>query len=139
MSEELKPCPFCGKPAHFRSMPGIGLVRVSCNICAASSDFYQNNDYPAATRYWNTRPIEDALRGDVARLTAELKAAREAMRWIPVGERLPEEDQEVICMTTRKNQHTRCIRTFFSDGEFCTPWTSDIVTHWMPLPPEPRK
>ena len=75
---------------------------------------------------------------DRASLTAELAAAREAQRWIPVGERLPEEDDEVICMTTRANRHTRCIRTFYRDGEFYTPWSSDIVTHWMPLPPAPE-
>ena len=90
------------------------------------------------SRFWLNLDKYISMRQQVAALTAELAAAREAQRWIPVGERLPEEDDEVICMTTRANRHTRCIRTFYRDGEFYTPWSSDIVTHWMPLPPAPE-
>jgi len=57
MSEELKACPFCGsnniRPAQVES----GTM---CRNCGTES--YGN---------WNTRPIEDALQSEIARLTAE--------------------------------------------------------------------
>ena len=45
MTDELRPCPFCGQPPHFN-------VYASC--VKHTSGFY--------VKEWNTRPIEDALR-----------------------------------------------------------------------------
>jgi len=70
---ELKPCPFCGEPVVFNKF----AEKVVCEDCGAT--IYSD--------YWNTRPIEDALNARIAELEAE-------RRWIPVGERLPEEKQD---------------------------------------------
>jgi hypothetical protein len=126
---EFKPCPFCGRePEAMKYTPPFGAGKfdkiAQCPGCGAFLNAVK----------WQKRPIEDALRAEVARLTEAL----ERERWVSVSERLPDEDQEVICMTTRESLHTRCIRTYFSDGEFYTPWSSDIVTHWRPLPEPPE-
>ena len=52
MIDELKPCPFHN--SH------------TCGCC---------DSLDAPPRVWNTRPLEDGLRADIARLTAELAAA----------------------------------------------------------------
>jgi hypothetical protein len=66
MSEELKPCPFCGEPVEIKSnyhTDSEGYFNrhewVECTGCFR--DFWSVND-------WNTRPIEDALRAEVAQL-----------------------------------------------------------------------
>ena len=83
MSEELKPCPFCGT-----SVVGIeydGLYRwvecgnMDCNAAGKVFAFLTdvgNADHIVANN-WNTRPIEDGLRAELARLTAELAETRE--------------------------------------------------------------
>jgi len=68
MSEELKPCPFCGKPADDRYNR---LAKCSNKQCLMNywieddADFYIRDD-------WNTRPIEDDLRKRIAELENRL-------------------------------------------------------------------
>jgi hypothetical protein len=59
MSEELRPCPFCGS-ADIRTEPGINLNY--CDKCSAEANI----------EHWNTRPIEDALNKRIAELEAEV-------------------------------------------------------------------
>jgi hypothetical protein len=73
------------------------------------------------------------LRARIAELEAENARLREAQRWIPVGERLPENFGLYLvfygdddCYGAEHGQHP-------SLGEF-----SERVTHWMPLPPPPH-
>ena len=61
--------------------------------------------------------------------------------WIPVSERLPEKDKEVLCLTDTGSywlaMFNRCDDGLWSDGEF---WSSEkCVTHWMPLPEPPKE
>ena len=58
MSEELRPCPFCGG-TKICTEKGINLNY--CDNCSAESNI----------EHWNTRPIEDALRARIAELEAE--------------------------------------------------------------------
>jgi hypothetical protein len=62
MSDELKPCPFCGEKAEIRVKQWIDgegypdkLVWVECPDCG---DTHRPDN-------WNTRPIEDALRAEL--------------------------------------------------------------------------
>ena len=64
---------------------------------------------------------------------AELEAAQ---RWIPVSERLPEDLQSIIVFT--KDRKTYIIRFLELYGREGFGSLSDIVTHWMPLPPNPE-
>ena len=74
---ELKPCPFCGKLAHIRDNRYTEKW-AECDTCSASthSDLYE----PHAIEDWNTRPIEDALRAELAAVTTERDQLREDKR-----------------------------------------------------------
>ena len=58
MSEELRPCPFCGG-TKICTEKSINLNY--CDNCSAESNI----------EHWNTRPIEDELRARIAELEAE--------------------------------------------------------------------
>jgi hypothetical protein len=57
MSEELRPCPFCGG-TNICTEKGINLNY--CDSCSAEANI----------EHWNTRPIEDALQARIAELEA---------------------------------------------------------------------
>lgn len=59
---------------------------------------------------------------------------KDALKWIPVSERLPEYGQEVIAYTG--NLLKTIVMTYmFWNPEYDT-WVH--VTHWMPLPEPPK-
>ena len=60
MSEELKPCPFCGQDIFDRDEDNGDITCVSC-----AYTFY---DTSADNDWWNDRPIEGALQSEIARL-----------------------------------------------------------------------
>ena len=66
MSEELRPCPFCGGEAELC----YSEVDTFCRKCNVMQE----------TELWNTRPIEDALRLRIAELEAELKITDELLK-----------------------------------------------------------
>lgn len=70
MSEELKPCPFCG---HDASMFGVcGVVKVLCSNCGASTG--PRLSIKCAIEDWNRRAIDvDALREVVDELECALR------------------------------------------------------------------
>ena len=75
------------------------------------------------------------------------------MRWIPVEERLPEDDapagrkQITVMVTTKAGEVTIASRAFEPERVYCrkvyparwlwSRWLNNHVTHWMPLPPSP--
>jgi len=59
MSEELRPCPFCGG-TKICTEKGINLNY--CDNCSAESN----------VEHWNTRPIEDELRSRIAELEEQV-------------------------------------------------------------------
>jgi|ERR1035437_2114065 hypothetical protein len=66
----------------------------------------------------------------IEKLEAELAALREAERWIPVSERLPEEGQTVIVYISGKGISTPTYQVGWK-------WCYETPTHWRPLPPPP--
>ena len=74
---------------------------------------------------------EPYLRAEVEALKAQL----EAQRWIPVGERLPEIEDDVLVFDGTVN-----IGSFDSDGRWYDFEMMSIsgVTHWRPLPAPPE-
>ena len=64
---------------------------------------------------------------------------KEAHRWIPVTERLPEKMEPVLAWTVYDGfSESAC----WTGHGWETTWTSDIfygVTHWMPLPEPPME
>lgn len=69
MSKKLCQCPFCGGEAREQDIiiVGRGLCKkVFCEKC--------HIDFKSSTsiEHWNTRPAEDALRAEIAKLATEL-------------------------------------------------------------------
>lgn len=68
---------------------------------------------------------------------------KEAERWIPVTERLPEARVDVWVATPKRGGESRVSVGWYSDvteswyvGEFDT---QEKVTHWKPIPEEPKE
>lgn len=83
-------------------------------------------DYVISNRELLVKQVEiTALRAEIERLQAE-------RRWIPVGERLPEEKQNVLALdktgTAYHWEYSRSLSNIFVS----------IYTHWMPLPEPPE-
>lgn len=127
MSEELKPCPFCGGQVILdkndkRRRPWS----IVCTECGIVNDDWAVSDQ--LVKEWNTRPIEDYLISKIV----ELKAAQ---RFIPVGERLPEDQVQVMCVEVRGAYSVYEVSRYIDDL-----WMCQIIrpTHWMPLPKPPE-
>lgn len=57
--------------------------------------------------------------------------------WIPISERLPEDDRHVLCLTrTKKGLCNVVIGFYFEDMWHCG--MNSNVTHWMELPEPPE-
>lgn len=71
MTEELKPCPFCGSEAEFNSDEfGEG---VCCKSCGATihNGVYGEYGRKLASFDWNARPIENELNEKIEKLERE--------------------------------------------------------------------
>ena len=74
MTEELKPCPFCGSEAEFNSDEfGEGVF---CKSCGANmhNGVYGEEGRKFASADWNSRPIENELEAENTRLREALES-----------------------------------------------------------------
>ena len=69
MSEELKPCPFCGGEARLIHLNDVNKY-VECVDCNAESALYDRRIQ--AIEAWNNRPIEDEKDREIERLKHKL-------------------------------------------------------------------
>ncbi len=75
----------------------------------------------------------EALDAENKQLRAEVERLKEARRWIPVEERLPETRDPVLTLWVSGMQSVKQY-----DEQHC--WnTGAQVTHWMPLPEPPKE
>ena len=74
MSDDLKPCPFCGGEASKIHASGL-FERVYCKDCFAQTGGL-HSDRAMAKKAWNTRPADAAIE----ELEAKLAKAVEALR-----------------------------------------------------------
>lgn len=87
-------------------------------------------------------PSEAETFDEVSALRAEVARLREERRWIPVGERLPEVDSEVLVAWSYEEDKEQVVSQAWRNhlGKFVS--LEDIeffgVTHWMPLPAPPK-
>ena len=87
---ELKPCPFCAGNLtidieNVEDGGGIAIVHDDIGLCIMG-DLYDITIPLGATakdiaRIVNTRPIEDALRAEIARLKADNEALKQRADW----------------------------------------------------------
>ncbi len=67
--QELKPCPFCdsSKAFHNTYEADFGIAHeIVCDLCGCNVTYYES--LKDCILRWNTRPIEDALRAEIAKL-----------------------------------------------------------------------
>jgi len=129
MSEELRPCPFCGGelPVHYTVMKNQYVQLISCPDCNAtvvSTKFRSDRD---ALAIWQNRPLEDALHTRIAELEA-------AQRWIPVSEP-PKVSGKYLLLNIYDDVYP-C--DFIAESESWILGRYDSITHWMPLPESPE-
>ena len=77
----LPPCPGCGKDSYLSVWPldedlkPDSVQRVDCDYCG----------YCARIEYWGIRPLEDALRAELAASQAEVERLRGIIRKVEWG------------------------------------------------------
>jgi hypothetical protein len=140
MSEELRPCPFCGEQVFPPLASSLDDGYTRCGLCGAKMQH----------RRWQTRPIEDALQARIAELTecigsqmadvytlkARIAKLEAAQRWIPVSERLPEDMRNVLGLS----RNAQLVVSYIDEYKMWYAPGADMlrVTHWMPLPQPPE-
>lgn len=78
MTEELKPCPFCGGEAEIID-DAMGTIS-RCRYCGAENGngVYGEGGHELALKDWNRRPIEDAKDKEINRLREALEVILDA-------------------------------------------------------------
>ena len=141
MSEELRPCPFCG--GHMRWNDNEFESAYVCDDCHYFIEW--DGMLEEFVKWWNARPIEDALNARIAEL-------EEKQRWIPVSERLPEVGKVVHVIDMNDigghlcNLYETAVLVEVSGNKRFgfighSGWDTSDVTHWMyamPLPTPPE-
>ena len=126
---ELKVCAHCGHEAARKELRYYGETETWA--------YCPNPDCPMHDRTmtikaWQTRPIEDALLARAEKAEAENATLKEERRWIPVSERLPKENENVLALdrtgTAYHWEYSRSLSNIFVG----------YYTHWMPLPALPE-
>ena len=66
-----------------------------------------------------------------------MKRMKREVEWIPVGERLPETDEKVICLARNKKGDLNAVMGYYADHRWCCGMNSNIA-YWMPVPALPE-
>lgn len=85
MTDDPKPCPFCGGEAKLDGDRQKG-VYIICKACGAA----------ASTVFWNTRPVEEEERALGKKCHEKLCALKNQYRERVYGEEKPEDGQECV-------------------------------------------
>lgn len=103
-----------------------------------------SNDYPCKTCPVELQNDESTCIGvlfkhcidQIERGQNEIEALREKQRWISVTEKTPEYDMPQLAL----NADGDALIANYVYGEWFDTWGQDVeVTHWMPLPEQPKE
>lgn len=93
---------------------------------AGDKPFYSKDDFAFIAH----------AREDIPFLLAELDRLTEALRWIAVAERLPDDGEWVLALRFGRTHHLAC----YQHGHWMRrAGLVDKITHWMPLPEPPKE
>ena len=76
----MKPCPFCGKEDLYFEQDEEGETNIVCDWCEYKTRIFQT--IGDAARWWQTRPIEDALRKRIAELEEDNRSFGDSNMWL---------------------------------------------------------
>lgn len=79
MSDELKPCPFCGNAPVVNSCKFNPYARCETDGCKGSKLPMLNMDDPSDIAAWNMRAVEDTLKVEIESLDKENDGMEDAM------------------------------------------------------------
>ena len=86
---------------------------------------------------WISRELWNELNMQNTALRAELAGLKDKMRWIPVGERLPDDNDDVLVWRVEGYHEIGCHSSgLWWGGTFMD--EAIYITHWMPLPEPPE-
>ena len=110
-------------------LPVLNAINRHVKDRDAKTDIY-NRAYEALLISMDVKDME------ISNLSSENAALRERVRWIPVSEKLPKDNQEVLIYADliAKGVHSTKSRQWSADGYYYHGDWYDTVTHWMPLP-----
>ena len=103
MSENLRPCPFCGDLAKYDQIGGYPFVhRIKCvnELCEVKPES-TSSVLQICENNWNIRPLEDCLKSRIDELRAENERLREALKLL--ASNLPSKDS--LPHSTRTKYH----------------------------------
>lgn len=120
------------------------MIPTTCPCCEALQPPHQSD-----CTFRADAPDEAAIFDEVSALRVEIAQLREERRWIPVGERLPEDDVPVLVCQQGCEYHVIGWRehrpydivpeTIWTFGdELDKGYPPEKITHWMPLPTGPE-
>lgn len=164
MGDEDGSCEMCGRSAAITSSASAAraaALEEAAKICAAEARKYSNSGNESAACRGALSYAETAIRsrvshpagGDGAPRPAPSPEGEEAKQgWIAVGERLPDEDDNVLCyfgdhcppavgifsgIRETESRHGPAGQIWQDAHGAMDEWDAD-PTHWMPLPSPPR-
>jgi hypothetical protein len=111
-----------------------------CDVCCGVTEAPTYGDF--ACQHCGQAYVYDE--GHQIKLSERQLQTLRASRWIPVSERLPEEDEDVLVMTAEGKFASggMHVASLDEDGVWYPShgdgWEFPDVTHWMPLPEPPE-
>ena len=106
---------------HIDDAPAAEVVQEDCKACA------------------------EATTNCIAELQEQIAELRSMQKWIPVTERLPERNDDVLCYRGNHIGVLMDVYTYIGDDKWDDTYGNRIytddegITHWMPLPEPPKE